>query len=46
MTPYQEDKQTKNEQRPEQTVLQGGHTEGPEMYENMISMEILQRDAN
>ena len=30
----------------EQTLLQGGHTEGPETYEKMLSITSLQRDAN
>ena len=29
----------------EQTVLQGGHTEGPETYEKMLSIISHQRDA-
>ena len=32
--------------RPEQTLLQGGHTEGPETYEKMLSITSHQRDAN
>ena len=32
--------------RPEKTLLQGGHTEGPETYEKMLSITSLQRDAN
>ena len=31
---------------PEQTVLQGGHTEGPEIYERMLSITSHQRDAS
>ena len=31
---------------PEQKLLQGGHTEGPETYENMLSISSHQRDAN
>ena len=31
---------------PEQTLLQGGHTEGPETYERMLSITSHQRDAN
>ena len=31
---------------PEQTFLQGGHTEGPETYEKMLSITSHQRDAN
>ena len=30
----------------EQTLLQGGHTEGPETYEKMFSITSHQRDAN
>ena len=30
----------------EQTLLQGRHTEGPETYENMLSISSHQRDAN
>ena len=32
--------------RPEQTLLQGEHTEGPETYEKMVSITSHQRDAN
>ena len=32
--------------RPEQILLQGGHTEGPETYERMLSITSHQRDAN
>ena len=28
------------------TLLQGGHTEGPETYERMLSITTHQRDAN
>ena len=31
---------------PEQTLLQGGHTEGPETYERMLSITSHQREAN
>ena len=31
---------------PEQTLLQGGHTEGPEVYERMLSITSHQADAN
>ena len=31
---------------PEQTLFQGGHTEGPETYERMLSITSHQRDAN
>ena len=30
---------------PEQTLLQGGHTEGPDTYERMLSITSHQRDA-
>ena len=30
---------------PEQTLLQGGHTEGPETYERMLSITSHQRDV-
>ena len=30
----------------EQTFLQGGHTEGPETYEKMLSTASHQKDAN
>ena len=30
----------------EQALLQGGHTEGPETYEKMLSITSHQRDAN
>ena len=30
----------------EQTLLQGGHTEGPQTYEKMLSITSHQRDAN
>ena len=30
----------------EQTLLQEGHTEGPETYEKMLSIASYQRDAN
>ena len=33
-------------QRHQQTLLQGGHTEGPETYEKMLSITSHQRDAN
>ena len=32
--------------RLEQRLLQGGHTEGPEIYERMLSITSHQRDAN
>ena len=31
---------------PEQTLLQGGHTEGPQTYEKMFNITSHQRDAN
>ena len=31
---------------PEQTLLQGGHTEGSETYEKMLSITSHKRDAN
>ena len=48
MTPLQEDKQSNQnmDQGPEQTLPQGGHTEGPETYEKMLSITSHQRDAN
>ena len=48
MTPLQEDKQSnlKMGKGPEQTLLQGGHTEGPETHEKMLSITSHQRDAN
>ena len=48
MTPHQEDKQShyKMGKGPEQTHLQGGHTEGPETYERMLSITSHQRDSN
>ena len=38
--------QLKYGQDPEQILLQGGHTEGPETYESMLSITSHQRDAN
>ena len=38
--------QLKNGQKIEQILLQGGHTEGPETYEKMLSITSHQRDAN
>ena len=32
--------------RHEKTLLQGGHTEGPETYEKMLKITSHQRDAN
>ena len=31
---------------PEQILLQGGHTQGPETYEKMLSITSIQRDTN
>ena len=31
---------------PKQTVLQGGHTEGPETYENILNMTSHKRVTN
>ena len=47
MTPHQEDKQPnyKMGKGLEQTLLQGGHTKGPETYEKMLSIAGHQRDA-
>ena len=48
MTQHQEDKQSNQKmgKGPEQTFLQGGHTEGPESYEKMLSISSHQRDTN
>ena len=48
MTPHQEDKQPnlKMGKGQEQTLLQGGHTKDPEIYEKMLSITSHQRDAN
>ena len=48
MTPLQEDKwpNLKMGKKPEQTLLQRGHTEGPEAYERMLNITTIQRDAN
>ena len=48
MTPLQEDKQPNEKMGKglEQTLLQGGHSEGPETYEKMLSITSHQRDAN
>ena len=48
MTPLQEDKQPNEKmgKGPEQTLLQGGHTESPETYEKMLSITTHQTDAN
>ena len=47
MTPLQEDKKNlKMGKGPEQTLLQGGQTEGPEAYERILSITSHQRDAN
>ena len=39
-------KQLKIGKRLEQTLLQGGHTEGPETYERILSITSHQREAN
>ena len=46
--PHQEDKQSnlKMSKGPGQEILQGGHTEGLETYEKMLSITNYQRDAN
>ena len=48
MTPLQEDKQSnlKMGKGPQQTLLQGGHTEGLETNERMLSLTSHQKDAN
>ena len=48
MTPLQEDKQLNQKmgKRPKQTLLQEGHTEGPETYEKMLSITSHERDAS
>ena len=48
VTPYHENKQSnlKMGKGPEQTLLQGGHTEGPETYERILNITSHQRDAN
>ena len=48
MTPHQEDKQSnlKMGKGPEETLLPGGHTEGPEIYERIPNITSYQRDAN
>ena len=48
MTPLQEDKQpnSKMGKGHEPTLLQGGHTEGPETHERMLSITSHQIDAN
>ena len=38
--------QLKMGKRPQQTCLQGGHTEDPETYERMLSITSYQRDAS
>ena len=38
--------QLKMDKALEQTLLQGGHTEGPETYERMLSITSHLRDAN
>ena len=48
MTQNQEDKQSNQNMAkgPEQKLLQGGHTEGPETYERMLNITRQQRHAN
>ena len=48
MTPHWGDKHSNSKmgKGPEQTRLQGRHTEGPEAYEKMLSLNSNQRDAN
>ena len=48
MTQREEDKQSnyKMGKGPEQTLLQGGHTESPETYERILNITSHQRDAN
>ena len=45
-TPGRPTIQLKMVKGPEQIPLQGGHTEGPETYEKMLSITSHQRDAN
>ena len=46
-TPGRQTTQLKSGQKvSEQTLLQGGHTEGPEIYERMLSITSHQRDAS
>ena len=45
-TPGRQKKLLKNGKRLEQTLLQGGHTEGPETYEKMLSITSHHRDVN
>ena len=45
-TPRRQKNQLKMGKRPEQTLLQGGHTEDPETYEKTLSITSHQRDAN
>ena len=48
MTPLQKDKQfnSKMGQGTEQTLLQGGHTDGQQTYEKMLSITSHHKDAN
>ena len=48
MSPLQEDKQPNLTicKGQEQTLLQGGHTEGPEIHEKILSITSHQKDAN
>ena len=48
MTPHQQDRQSNQKmgKGPEQTLLQGGHTEGLQTYEKILNITSHQRDAN
>ena len=48
MTPHQEDKQSnyKIGKGLGRALLQGGHTEGPETYQRVLSITSHQRNAN
>ena len=48
MTQHQEDKKPnlKIDKGPKQTLLQKGHTDGPQAYEKMFNITSHQRDAN
>ena len=48
MTQHQEDKQShqKMGKKPEETLLQGGHTDGPQTYQRMLNIINHQRGAN
>ena len=45
-TPGRQKKNLKMGKGLEQTLLQGEHTEGPEMYKKILSITRHQRDAN